>query len=436
VWPVLSGERAEHDLQVRDPRSAAALLTSLSRYSAAGLVPEQAWEDPDLPASAYGADPATASIGFTNGQAAGSASPLTWAQAQVVRLALDVGAGRPLEQPKAVRDRYAHAPGTIPLTLTGPADGASVSGTTVEVSGTTAPGAQVEVASAGTDVGGDTAVASARAGADGVFSVRVPVSFGTTVLTASATGHGSTAYAQRTVVGELTGGTTALDVTDADGDDHGPGTFAYPTAADFHPGAFDLERFQVISDTNTVYLQARLRDLTPTFGSPLGAQLLDVYVRQPGASPVSGQAASPQRNYTLGDSWTQRIEVQGFAAPVWVDAAGDARSGAAVRSSQTTSTITIALPKATFGTPGTGWEFAAVLHGQDGFSADQARGFAATPQPYTFGVCGPDASGSICSADPATVPRAMDVITPPGVSQESELDPTKGPVVIRSVAIP
>ena len=60
----------------------------------AGLVPEQAWEDPDLPASPYGSDPATASIGFTNGAAAGSASPLTWAQAQVVRLALDVGAGR------------------------------------------------------------------------------------------------------------------------------------------------------------------------------------------------------------------------------------------------------------------------------------------------------------------------------------------------------
>jgi glucoamylase len=436
VWPVLSGERAEHDLQVRDTRSAAALLTSLSRYSTVGLVPEQAWEDPDLPASAYGADPATASIGFTNGQAAGSASPLTWAQAQVVRLALDVGAGRTLEQPKAVRDRYAHAPGTVPLTLTGPADGASISGTTAEVTGTTAPRAQVEVASAGTDVGGDTAVVSARAGADGAFSVRVPVSFGTTVLTVSATDHGRTAYAQRTVVGELTGGTTALDVTDADGDDHGPGTFAYPTAADFHPGAFDLERFQVISDANTVYLQARTRDLTPTFGSPLGAQLLDIYVRQPGASPTSDQAASPQRNYTLGDSWSQRIEVQGFAAPVWVDAGGDARSGAAVRSSQTTRTITIALPKAVFGTPGAGWEFAAVLHGQDGFSADQARGFAATPQPYTFGVCGPDASGPICSADPASVPRAMDVITPSGVSQESELDPTKGPVVIRSVAIP
>ncbi|MDN3352249.1 glucodextranase DOMON-like domain-containing protein [Actinomadura sp. DC4] len=434
VWPVLSGERAEHDLQVRDQRSAAALLTSMSRYSPTGLVPEQAWEDPDAAASPYGTDPANASIGFVNGQAAGSASPLTWAQAQVVRLALDLGAARPLEQPKAVRDRYTRAPGTVPLTLTGPADGASVSGTTVQVTGTTTPGAVVDVASAGTDVGSDTSVTSARS--DGTFSATVPVSFGTTVLTVSATDHGRTAYAQRTVVGELTGGTTALDVTDPDGDDNGPGTYAYPTAADFHAGAYDIERFQVISDANTVYLQARLRDLTPTFGSPIGAQLLDVYVRQPGVSPTSSQAASAQRVYTLGDAWTQRIEVQGFASPVWVDAAGSSRGGAAVRSSQTARTITIALPKATFGTPGTGWEFAAVLHGQDGFSSDQARGFAPTAQPYAFGVCGPDASGPICAADPATVPRAMDVITPPGVSQADELDPTKGPATIRSVSIP
>ena len=45
-----------------------------------GLVPEQAWEDPDLAASPYGSDPTTASIGFTDGKAAGSASPLTWAR--------------------------------------------------------------------------------------------------------------------------------------------------------------------------------------------------------------------------------------------------------------------------------------------------------------------------------------------------------------------
>jgi glucoamylase len=37
---------------------------------------------------------------------------------------------------------------------------------------------------------------------------------------------------------------------------------------------------------------------------------------------------------------------------------------------------------------------------------------------------------------PATVPKAIDVTTPPGVSQATELDPTRGPVVIQGVAVP
>jgi carbohydrate-binding DOMON domain-containing protein len=89
------------------------------------------------------------------------------------------------------------------------------------------------------------------------------------------------------------------------------------------------------------------------------------------------------------------------------------------------------------GTPASGWTFTVVLHGQDGFSPDQARGFAATPQPFQFGVCAPGGTSPICAVDPATVPKAMDVLTPAGVSQADELDPTKhNPVVIEGVKIP
>ena len=92
LWPNLSGERAESDIAAGDGRDAASLLqATLSFSSGVGLVPEQAWEDPDLPASPYGSDPATASIGFTDGKAAGSASPLTWAQAQELRLIVSLG---------------------------------------------------------------------------------------------------------------------------------------------------------------------------------------------------------------------------------------------------------------------------------------------------------------------------------------------------------
>ena len=39
--------------------------------SGVGLIPEQAWENPDLAASPYGSRPACASIGFRNGKPAG-----------------------------------------------------------------------------------------------------------------------------------------------------------------------------------------------------------------------------------------------------------------------------------------------------------------------------------------------------------------------------
>jgi glucoamylase len=441
LWPVLAGERAEQQLQTGDRHTAAALLGAMrGQTSGTGLVPEQAWENPPLAAAPFGTDPATASIGFVPGRPIGSASPLTWAQAQYVRLALGLAAGRPLEQPGVVKRRYVDhgMPRAAPLTLTAPANGAPAGGTSVMVRGTTAPGARVEVAATNTDLGSPSVVTPARAGADGSFAVAAPVSFGTVVLTVAVTDGPRTAYAQRSVVGELTGGTTVIDVTDPDGDDHGPGTYAYPTSSDFHDGAFDLQRFRVITDASSVFLQATIRDLSSTFGSPIGAQLLDVYVGQPGSAATSTEPAFPQRGYRIADAdaWTQRLEVQGFAAPIWVDATGAARSGAAARSSATTRTITIALPRATFGDPGAGWRFAVVLHGQDGFSPDQARGFAAAPEPFSFGVCAAGGSGPLCALDPGSVPRAMDVITPADVSQATELDPTRGPVVIRAVAVP
>ena len=95
LWPNLSGERAESDLAAGDRSGAQSLLQAIISFSSGvGLVPEQDWENPDLPPSPYGSDPATASIGFTKGEAARSASPLTWAQAQEVRLIASLGAGR------------------------------------------------------------------------------------------------------------------------------------------------------------------------------------------------------------------------------------------------------------------------------------------------------------------------------------------------------
>jgi glucoamylase len=107
-----------------------------------------------------------------------------------------------------------------------------------------------------------------------------------------------------------------------------------------------------------------------------------------------------------------------------------------VLASASDKTFTIALPEAQFGTPGSGWGFSVVLTGQDGFSSDQARAFTQPAGAFSFGVCPSGGTAAICSADPATMPKAIDVITPAGVSQATELNPVAGPVVIQPVVVP
>jgi glucoamylase len=346
-----------------------------------------------------------------------------------------------VETPQFTTQRYvAHGPpGALNVTITAPANGSTLAATSTTVTGTTAPGAKVTVESVDSTSGAPSSVRSTKAAADGSFSATVPIGFGSNAITVGASAHGlgSTGHAQVTVSSEG-GGSTVLDVTDPAGDDNGPGTYEYPNSGDFQPGAFDLTRFQVLSDGTTAYLRATIANLSPTFGQVDGAQLLDVYVHVPGAATTSTNAAFATRNYSISSSgaWSQMLEVQGFAAPVWKDASGNTVGTPQVLATQSDGTITIALPEAQFGTPGSGWGFTAVLTGQDGFSSDRARGFAPTPQPFLFGVCAPGGSAPICTVDPSSVPKAVDVITPDGVSQATELDPTRGPVVIQPVTVP
>ncbi|MFH5955238.1 glucodextranase DOMON-like domain-containing protein, partial [Clostridium perfringens] len=86
---------------------------------------------------------------------------------------------------------------------------------------------------------------------------------------------------------------------DPAGDDDGPGNYAYPTAADFHPGAFDMTDFQVYDTGSTVTFRVQTRDLTPTFGSTNGAQLVDVYVHDPAATTTSTASSYPGMNYEV-----------------------------------------------------------------------------------------------------------------------------------------
>ena len=443
LWPVLSGERGESAIAEGDPSQASALLSfMISSASGEGLVPEQAWEDPDLPASPYGSDPTTASIGFTDGQAAGSASPLTRAQAQELRLITDLGTGRDTDTPAITTARYVThgAPGATSVTITAPASGATIEGGSTTVSGTAAAGATVDIKTQDTDTGAAASTVTTTADASGAYSATAAVGFGTNVITVTATtAAGATGQTQTSVIGDVSGGTTVLSATDPTGDDNGPGTYQYPTSSSYTAGSWDLTGFQVITAGSVVYLRTSLATLAPTFGSVDGAQLLDIYVHDPSVTSTSTAAAFPSRNYTItpADAWSERLEVQGFASPVWVNAAGgQVGTPTAVVASTVAKTITIALPESEFGTPASGWTFTVAITGQNGFNGDQAISFTTNPGDFTLGVCPVGGTEPICALPTGTVPEVMDTITPAGVSQMTELNPVNGPVVLQGVAVP
>ena len=436
LWPVLSGERGEYDIASRQGSSARTLLTAMQNMtSGQGLEPEQVWEDPNLAASPFGTDPTTASIGFTNGKPVGSASPLTWAQATVARLTLDLGAGRNLETPDIVSDRYvAHGmPGTFALTITSLVPDSA--GTSATVTGTTLPGANVDAETIPVGAGMGMLV-STIADSGGNWSVTLPWSFGASPITVTATKGNRTAYTQASSV--TLPGTMVFNATDPSGDDNGPGTYQYPTSSNFTAGSFDLTGLRVNQTATNVYLQISLRDLAPTFGSNFGAQMLDIYARDPSVSSTSTTSAIPQENYTIapGDAWSERVEAQGFAPVQWVNAAGVSLGSAQLVADPPSGTATIVLPRAAFGTVGPGWVFTVALTGQDGTNSTNLRAFAATPQDFAFGVCAAGGSQPICSVDPNTVPKVMDTIPPAGVDQANELNPLNGPVQLQGVTVP
>ena len=384
--------------------------------------------------------PDLASIGFVNGKPAGSAAPLTWSAARSSGCppTSRPGAGRPTAgQPSTATSRTPRARRRLTRhrarrPLGGHRHRRSPS------TGTTVAGQPYR--RAGDEHGRDSATtaASTTAAPDGSFT-RPPRHRRDD--RAEHRRHQPDRRRPRTpsarVVFDFVPGTLLLDVTDPASDDNGPGNYAYPTSDNFKPGAFDLKRFQVYDDGRDVIFRVQTRDLTPTFGSPLGAQLVDVYVHDPGAATTSTAASFPQRNYSIdrGSAWSRLIEVQGFGQR-YIDARTRTVGTSTIRANQISRFITFTVPTASSAAARAGLG----LHGRADrpgrVQPDQARGFQPTPQDFQFGVCATASTDPHCTFDPDMVPKAMDVITPSGVAQSTELDYTLGPVVIRGVTIP
>jgi glucoamylase len=97
-WPVLTGERGEYDVADGNLTGAQSMLQTMAGAANSGYqISEQVWAG------------STGTGGFTFGQADNSSTPLMWAMAQYVRLAIDISTGHDVDTPAVVADRYAAA---------------------------------------------------------------------------------------------------------------------------------------------------------------------------------------------------------------------------------------------------------------------------------------------------------------------------------------
>ena len=235
LWPVLSGERAEQRAgpRARRPRPSRCWSAMAATASGVGLIPEQAWEDADLARVAvrHRSRSARRSASRT-ARPPGSASPLTWSEAQFVRLAGDLRAGRIYRAARPTRptgtsstrrpaiDADAHR--RRPTTRRSTARRRSP--------GRPRPARQVDVDAVNIDMDGVRARWRPRPRRRTARS-RSPSRCrrGPTASTVAATAPaGATGSAQRTVVYDFVPGTLVLDVDRPDGDDNGPGDVRVP----------------------------------------------------------------------------------------------------------------------------------------------------------------------------------------------------------------
>jgi glucoamylase len=106
-WPLLTGERAHYELAAGRSDSTRSLLTTLEAFANSdGLLPEQTWDEPDIPER---------ELFF--GKPSGSAMPLVWAHAEYLKLCRSLADRGVFDMPPQTVERYSKHEITSQYTL-------------------------------------------------------------------------------------------------------------------------------------------------------------------------------------------------------------------------------------------------------------------------------------------------------------------------------
>lgn len=96
AWPLLTGERAHHELAAGRRKGAERLLQALECFAnEGGLLPEQVWDAADIPERS-----------LVLGRGTGAATPLAWAHAEYIKLLRSLADGCSFDRIEPVYERY------------------------------------------------------------------------------------------------------------------------------------------------------------------------------------------------------------------------------------------------------------------------------------------------------------------------------------------
>ena len=227
-------------------------------------------------------------------------------------------------------------------------------------------------------------------------------------------------YAQ---VPDISNVEVVFEVADPEGDDHGPGSYAYPTDPVFTPGSYDLTNFTAgVSGDNAVFTFDVNAPIANPWGSPAGysVQTFDLYIDTDPGAGTGARLLLPGRNAALeeGNGWEYGITLEGWNPAIYVaDADGNTEETnptfRVIADADGRVTARIPLELLGGGDPAT-WGYAVVLMSQEGFPSTgvrRVRDVVGTAEQWLGGGAPDDANHT----------RVYDVLSPDDGVQEEML---------------
>ena len=177
-----------------------------------------------------------------------------------------------------------------------------------------------------------------------------------------------------------------FDLTDPAGDDRGPGTYRYPADPSFLPGTFDLRRFRVSADAETVHFRCTFGAVPNPWGAPegFGYQRIDIYlVTGDGKGRTTPARAGANVRFAPRYRWDRLVRCAPWRGSRLERPGAEAVSVKAEREGD--DTIHLAVPKRALGEPNRRWRYYVLVGGYDAFGPDEYRPVTAAGGRWVFG---------------------------------------------------